>query len=707
MAEMTLEQKKALALAEAMRAREKSGQPPLTVTVRPSGYENRREFTPAVNSVDYGGTLEGTGRAIVQGGFAGLGDEVVAAGVAARQWLGENLGMPETFGSVPGRTAGEVYEASLNRTRPQLAAFQEDQPWLAYPAEIAGSIPTMLLGGGLQAMRAAQGLPLLARMSMGAGVGFGQGAAYGFNAGEGGPANRVGSALGTGSLAAALGAGMPFIGAGIGNLWRANLAQRGAQTLGTTPPAMQAIVRATGGDPALMADGAAAIRAAGPDAMLADASPALGTALDSAMQASGPAQAIGRANINQRVGAAGTQVTSALDTAFGAPKGVNTARSALRTGSQAARGDAYDAAYEKIIDYSSDLGREIEKIVATRVPPEAIAAANALLRAKYGRTTQQIMAEVANDGTVTFREMPDVRQLDMITRGLRVVAQQEQGKGALGSTSAMGAIFDDLASEIRGLVRQAVPEYATALRTAADPIGKSKALELGANALRENVPRDEFAAQLARLSKAEMAYVGQGIRSQIDETLAQVRRSVTDPNIEARQALKGIVDLSSDARRDKITAVVGKGAANQLFTALDQAAVAFELQAAVVRGSQTFARLATQGAMRSSVDDGVVNALRSGDIGLSRESFLPRLVQNLTGATEADKTVRLDAANRSLVELLTGPRGADALDALLRVDYARRMIAPAQQSAVTNASSALLSMAPAGGNLTRRLLSGQ
>ena len=106
-------------------------------------------FPPPLEQID---TLEGTGRAVVQGGFFGGGDEVVAGGVALKnellqlapetfQGIGDYLGLPGSFSSVD-RPMGEVYDASLGSERSDLGQFREEQPVIAYGSEILGSMRT-------------------------------------------------------------------------------------------------------------------------------------------------------------------------------------------------------------------------------------------------------------------------------------------------------------------------------------------------------------------------------------------------------------------------------------------------------------------------------------------------------------------------------------------------------------------------------------
>ena len=96
-----------------------------------------------------------------------------------------------------------------------------------------------------------------------------------------------------------------------------------------------------------------------------------------------------------------------------------------------------------------------------------------------GAKSKQIKATILKDGTVKFDVLPDVRQVDYITRGLNQVADIQAGKGALGGTTQLGRSYGNLSRELRGLTKELVPEYATALKLAADPIQARKALQTG------------------------------------------------------------------------------------------------------------------------------------------------------------------------------------------------------------------------------------
>ncbi|MAN78373.1 MAG: hypothetical protein CML24_14595 [Rhizobiales bacterium] len=260
-----------------------------------------------------------------------------------------------------------------------------------------------------------------------------------------------------------------------------------------------------------------------------------------------------------------------LDQTFGRPLGVNNVSTALRTGSQPARSSAYDAAYAQPIDYASEAGQTLESLIARveRAAPGAIALANRLM-AGEGVQSQQIMADIAPDGTVTFTRMPDTRQIDYITRALNQMAASGDGQGAHGGTTDIGRVMGNLARDIRGALGETNPLYGEAVATAATPIQQRNALLFGQDLLKPGTARDVAAERLGDMSEPELAFVRQGVRSQIEETLANVRAAMTNPDVGIREAQQALTQLSSRAVRDKIGMILPEDAAEAFFQRIDE-----------------------------------------------------------------------------------------------------------------------------------------
>lgn len=465
----------------------------------------------------------------------------------------------------------------------------------------------------------------------------------------------AGETLKGAGLGGALGVVGPLVGNAVGQAAQSIMSNRAlsaaAKQAGTSKPAIDVVARALG------ADGAASaingnIAAAGQRAMLADAGPSTLSTLDTAIQRAGPGAGQASERIGARAAAATGDINQALDGALGAPQGMINPLNELRTSTAPARKAAYDAAYGTPINYADPKGQALENIIKTRVPQSAINRANELMRIN-GEQSQQILAKVADDGTVTLERLPDVRQIDYITRGLRDVAKEADGKGALGAKTDIGSAYDNLSRNIRDLTKSLVPEYKAALDTAAEPIAAREAMLFGQKMLSPSVARDEVAGFVSGLSKAELDSVKGGVRASFSEKLANVKRAISDPNVDARQGIAALRELSSDAAREKMAAIVGQKEADSMFKAVDQAAKSFELRAGVTANSRTYARQAAERSVKDATAPGIIDSIASGKPVDTAQGFLGKL----TGSTDAARLAREDQTWGQIADLLTQPAG--------------------------------------------------
>lgn len=482
-----------------------------------------------------------------------------------------------------------------------------------------------------------------------------------------------------------LGAAGPLAGDLAGRGYRAfqngRATSAAAKQAGTTPEAVDVVARSLAADNAMGATNAN-IQAAGSGAMLADAGPSTLSTLDTAIARGGPRAGEAANRINLRAENATRDINTALDNGLGAPEGMVKPLDALRQQSQPARAAAYDTAYRTPINYADPRGQALESIVKNRVPQAAIEKANALMRVN-GEESAQILAKVADDGTVAFETLPDVRQLDYITRALKDVASETDGKGKLGGKTDLGSAYEGLSREIRNLTKALVPEYKTALDTAAAPIAAREAKLFGQTMLSPSVARDEVEVFVSGLSDAELKSLRGGLRSQFAETLANVKRTVSDPNVDARQGAAALRDLSSDAAREKLATVMGQSEADSMLKAVDQAAKAFELRAGVSTNSKTYARQAAERAVNAATEPGIIENAASGRPWASSQGFL----QGLFGTGPQAQLGRQDAAWGEIANLLTQPanQGGGAFLQALQGAAGRLPVIDQNAANITNA----------------------
>jgi hypothetical protein len=566
---------------------------------------------------------------------------------------------------------GNNYDKALDYERARDRTFEAARPKESLGLQIGGGVAGTLAALpalGAAATGASPASTMLRSMATGGAIG----AADGFGRGEDGLENRAKEAAFGGAFGGLVGGIAPVVAAGvskgaskIADMVRTN---RDVSALGLSRPAGDVINRVMSADDALGPVGAANIMRGGPDAMLADAGRSAAGLLDTVIQRGGPGAATASRAVSDRASVAASNVKGALDQSLGKAVGLETAEEAIRKGSAASRKAAYDAAYATPVNYVDDTGRAIEDLLK-RVPGDVIGKANLLMKLR-GEKSQQIMAKIADDGSVAFERMPDVRQIDYITRALNQAAKSGDGQGALGGQTPLGSAYEGLARDIRGLMRQNVPAYGKALDTAADPIERRLALDFGSKMLSAGVTRDEVARTVKGMSKAELAAAKEGVRAQIDDAMASVSRIMSDPNLDARQATKALRDLSSDAAREKVAAVVGKAEADKLFARLDEAARAFELRAAVADNSKTYARQAMSQATNDMTAPGALGLLKSGNPVQAGRNILQGL---LSSGPEAQIAAQ-DKIYNEIARALTERRGADAqkLAQELSAAYARK-----------------------------------
>ncbi len=573
-----------------------------------------------------------------------------------------------TFGGADEIAAGigsvfedRSYDEILSGLRAQERQHEETNPWATAGGKVAGALaPGALMAKGVAAARTLPGM-----VAQGTGWGAAGGATQGFLEGEGGLGNRVNDAWKTAAIGGALGGAIPIVGAGVKEAWRAGADALNRSRIGSTVGKDLGVSNATGrvladligqDDPAAMK---AALARGGPNAMLADVSPQATGALDMAIRSPIPAARAAGQAVEGRAAAAYDDVTRAMDATMGAPTGIKGAQDAIVSGSAPARKAAYDAAYAAPIDYSAPSGAKLLDEITPRLPPEAIGYANRLMRAR-GEQSAQIMAKIADDGSVTFTRPPDVRQWDYIKQGLDMMAETGDGAGALGGQTRLGSAYQGLARDVRDAVADLVPEYKAALGVASDAISERNAVDFGSKLLRTSTTPEMAKEAMDGATAAELAAMRKGVRSQIQNVLGDVRKVASDQNLDARAVSKAFSDLSSENAQAKLAMLLGNDWP-ALKAELDKAGAALGLRARTSANSATFGRLAAESAITDEITPG---ALRSG----KPLQALKNLFATSMGASpDAIRRMR-DEVKGELATVLTKQGGADqAIDGILAV----------------------------------------
>lgn len=236
--------------------------------------------------------------------------------------------------------------------------------------------------------------------------------------------------------------------------------------------------------------------------------------------------------LQERLDESSARLRNDVDIAFKTPIDANAIRTRAVEEARLVNDPAYKSAYAVPIDYASPVGQKLENIVNNRVPATAIKRANELMRTE-GKQSQQILADIADDGTITLKQMPDTMQIDYITRALNDLAKSGEGAGAMGGINQLGAAYQNLSKEIRENLKIANPAYKDAVEGAGRYINQNNAFDAGidffnlANVGSKASDPKLIGAQLAKFDKytpEEKEMMAQGLASYIKENPSEAAR---------------------------------------------------------------------------------------------------------------------------------------------------------------------------------------
>lgn len=626
--------------------------------------------------------MEGEGGAQVS--RTGMQESIIAQAPAAARLTKLVEGTPfigsyldEAIGAVAGPEATQGVRAlssAMEEVRPgQSLALNLGGAGLGTVATIAAT--PARLAAALVPSTSARMLPSVGRAAATTGLlGAVEGGIYGAGLGEGaGRAETAGTgALFGGLLGGALGGAAPLVAAGAENvagLFRRSDVAKIASDLGISREAATVIKNTfdQGGD---IAAARAAIQRAGSEGMLADAGFAAQALLDASAATGGRAGQIAREAVEGRMTRTGEALDKTLDTVLGtAPLGPRTAVDAIAERTAPARELAYTTAYQTPINYAAPQGMKIEEVLGRVAPDDLIAGiveANKEMRSR-GMVNQQIMAVLDASGNVEFlREMPNVQQLDEIKKALQKIAYDNTDD--FGRLTGTGQRYARLAGELRDAVADAVPDYRTAVSIGGDKLAEERAFMLGRDLLSTRTEIEDIGFELGKKpSAAQVEAAKSGLRSYIAKVLGDVRAVPSDMNLDARQVVKAVTDMSSDNSRAKIRSLMG-AEADALLKQVDEAA-----QSAVVRTAlATNSKTAIRGNIKQTVDElttpGVLGQAMAGDpINTSKA-----IIQAVTGQTEEFTAQQRQRIFEDIARALTEKKGKTALSALNYLEQAMR-----------------------------------
>jgi hypothetical protein len=421
-----------------------------------------------------------------------------------------------------------------------------------------------------------------------------------------------------------------------------------------------------------------AIDRAGEQGMIADADVATQTLLDAVAAAEGTASSIVRREVDERSRQAGRQLGATMDeTIVPAPKvnGVSADAQDLATQisqkSAPARGRLYSVAFQQPIDYTKPAGQRIMSVLNKVDSNELLDAINrsnkdlgfsddpVLQRMFEEGKLRQILATIDPSGKIKFTDEPTIAQLDQLKRQ---IGEQAYGAGSTveGKVTQEARRARKIYKELSGALKEAVPIYGQAVALGGHKIAEEAALEIGTKVLQKGTSPREIIRSLSELDESQRQFARIGLRQTIQDTIDNTKATITSPDVNINQVREVLREMSTDAARSKMIAVLGKENANALFKELDKASAALELRAAVAVNSKTAVRQSMQESISEQTETGMLRSLAEGRIPTATQ----QVIQSVTGATGEYTAKQKAKIMREIATAITKARGKDAKDQL-------------------------------------------
>lgn len=558
--------------------------------------------------------IRGEGMAPAQASRRSIAEQEVAARPVATRAASAIQGVPFVGEYADELTGAVLGPEAMAAQRFSAQSMQEARPGEALATQLGVGIGTALPAAAATIPSAGMsvGRAALQGGALGGGLGALEGLVSGFGAGET-PEARVQTGLqraGTGAaLGLGLGAGLPLAGAAAGAALGATAGQRPmnriAEALGISPSAAR-----VAGSFRQFEQGGPAIPTPTIPRSLAETSPEMRGLLDLGVSVPGAGRSEAMAMINQQATQASRNLTDTLDQTLGQPSGVRLQQRELMQDTAAERANLYGEAYSRPIDYDTSEGQRLVNLV-DRVDPDVLNRANVLMRREGVPPGQEIRLDTDDAGNVIVTELPNVMQIDYITRAIQSRAR------------AMGAEPEDVSTlmrqvrDIRTTADQLVPEYGAARSRAAEVIGEREALDLGYDIM-GNMRREDVQMGLEGLTPGELGNVRSGMRQYIDDVMARVSRPLNPEGQEAAEAVSALRRLTSRESQDKIRLVLGDDA--DAFIERIQEAVEPLAIRSVGGGSPTAPRQFGMQQLAEEAEMGILDRIGSGQTGLQSEA---------------------------------------------------------------------------------------
>lgn len=400
----------------------------------------------------------------------------------------------------------------------------------------------------------------------------------------------------------------------------------------------------------------------GNEATLAAASPSAAASLGAAMRESPEAAAIGREAIEGVTQREMGSLTGRLNNVLGPPASIRDINAARNDATRPERERLYESAYSNKIDYRAPTGVELARLFrdVKRSYPEAVKSARRSVFSKR-RTPVQVEIIRNSEGEIVRRiRRPTIETWDAIVRRLKAIPKKDPDTGAM---LPEGIDADVLGSKIRNTLQATDDNYAAAVELGGQNAARRDALLLGDSLLEDSTTRGYVSQELERVREwvDDTADIEAGLRSRLDEVVANTRTNISRPDTAANAMTRLDTLISSDAARAKITEAIGKNKADQIFDELANVRASLDLRrAANVSERQAAEALMRQGLEAATAPGPTLRALTEQGIPSAGVTIL----RTLTGKTKEAQDIGREKLAVEITRVLTQMKGQNARDAL-------------------------------------------
>ena len=373
----------------------------------------------------------------------------------------------------------------------------------------------------------------------------------------------------------------------------------------------------------------------GSQTMIADAGIAIQSLTDAIAAASGQAAEIVQGAILKRVETVAGTVDSVLDKTIaklpfmkdtlpkeGLRQDAKQVATDLAKATAPERTKWYKKAYEHKVNYHTPEGEAVMGVL-NRMPPDlmkrALKEANDLLKME-GKDAFQLTAEIGEDGIIKWVKQPNFMQLDYIKRALSEIAYGDAavpvaGQGIQFQASALSKQANNMRYMLNEALKKMNPAYGKAVKLGQDKITRENAIDIGENAMNNNMTVAQLVRLLAdkNIGEAERKMVMLGFRANLDRLLGNVKATATHGA--DTQAMKKLwKDMTSKNAIKKMKLLIpNKKEFRKIEKLLDKAEAALNLQAAVNVNSKTAIRLQQNESLKELGQQGMIPQVLKGE----------------------------------------------------------------------------------------------